>query len=99
MTSEIDAKYNEKKRNAFFLPQPVRQVKGLFIKNLSKKMSSLIIKPNSLMLLMQREYWLTKNISPKDDSFFGYLLKITEILVFVCCIYATKFKKLQIKQF
>ncbi len=74
---EIDAKYNEKKRNAFFSPTAsTRQVKEAVHQKSIKKDEFSHHKAEFIdAFLMQREYWLTKNISPKDDSFFGYLLK------------------------
>mgnify|MGYP002837050773 CR=1 FL=1 len=73
----IEAKYDEKMRNEFFSPTAsTRQVKEVVHQKSIKKDEFSHHKAEFIdAFLMQREYWSTKNISPKDDSFFGYSLK------------------------
>ena len=74
---EIEARYDEKMRNEFFSPTAsTRQVKEVVHQKSIKKDEFSHHKAEFIdAFLMQREYWSTKNISPKDDSFFGYSLK------------------------
>ena len=74
---KISSKYDEEKRSQFFSPTAsIRQIKqGIHKKSIDKK-EFLHHKDEFLdALLMQRQYWSSKDIIPKNDDFFGYKLK------------------------
>jgi tetratricopeptide (TPR) repeat protein len=73
----ISSEYDEEKRSQFFSPTAsIRQIKqGIHKKSIDKK-EFLHHKDEFLdALLMQRQYWFSKDIIPKNDDFFGYKLK------------------------
>ena len=73
----ISSEYDEEKRSQFFSPTAsIRQIKqGIHKKSIDKK-EFLHHKDEFLdALLMQRQYWSSKDIIPKNDYFFGYKLK------------------------
>ena len=73
---EVNTKYDDKKRKEFFSPTAsTRQVKeGIHQRSVEKK-EFLHHKAEFVdAILMQREYWAKKNISPKNNKFFGYIL-------------------------
>lgn len=73
----ISSEYDEEKRSQFFSPTAsIRQIKqGIHKKSIDKK-EFLHHKDEFLdALLMQRQYWSSKDIIPKTDDFFGYKLK------------------------
>ena len=73
----ISSEYSEEKRSQFFSPTAsIRQIKqGIHKKSIDKK-EFLHHKDEFLdALLMQRQYWSSKDIVPKNDDFFGYKLK------------------------
>mgnify|MGYP001161500798 CR=1 FL=1 len=73
----ISSKYDEEKRSQFFSPTAsIRQIKqGIHKKSIDKK--EFLHHKNEFLdaLLMQRQYWSSKDIVPKNDDFFGYKLK------------------------
>ena len=73
----ISSEYNEEKRSQFFSPTAsIRQIKqGIHKKSIDKK--EFLHHKNEFLdaLLMQRQYWSSKDIIPKNDDFFGYKLK------------------------
>ncbi len=73
----ISSKYDEEKRSQFFSSTAsIRQItQGVHKKSIDKK--EFLHHKNEFLdaLLMQRQYWLSKDIIPEDDSFFGYELK------------------------
>tara|TARA_B100000989_G_C19512086_1_gene459642 strand:- start:140 stop:1777 length:1638 start_codon:yes stop_codon:yes gene_type:complete len=77
----IDAEYDEKKRNDFFSPTAsTRQVKeSVHQRSLEKKEFSYHKAEFIDAVLMQREYWEKKNITPKNKDFFGYSLSSSQI--------------------
>ena len=74
---EINTKYNDKKRKEFFSPTAsTRQVKEDIHQRSVEKKEFLHHKSEFVdAILMQREYWAKKNISPKNNKFFGYTLE------------------------
>ena len=74
---KISSEYNEEKRSQFFSPTAsIRQIKqGIHKKSIDKK--EFLHHKNEFLdaLLMQRQYWSSKDIVPKNDDFFGYKLK------------------------
>ena len=73
----ISSEYDEEKRSQFFSPTAsIRQIKqGIHKKSIDKK-EFLHHKDEFLdALVMQRQYWFSKDIIPKNDDFFGYKLK------------------------
>ena len=72
----INAKYSEKARNDFFSPTAsIRQVRdGIHQKSIEKNEFSHHKSEFFDALLMQREYWVNREIVPKDNDFFGYSL-------------------------
>jgi len=73
----ISSEYDEEKRSQFFSPTAsIRQIKqGIHKKSIDKK--EFLHHKNEFLdaLLMQRQYWSSKDIIPKNDDFFGYKLK------------------------
>ena len=73
----ISSEYSEEKRSQFFSPTAsIRQIKqGIHKKSIDKK--EFLHHKNEFLdaLLMQRQYWSSKDIIPKNDDFFGYKLK------------------------
>ena len=67
----------KKKRNEFFSQTAsTRQVKeGVHQKSIEKKDFSYHKAEFIDAILMQREYWSKRDISPKKSDFFGYPLK------------------------
>ncbi len=73
----IKAKYDESKRDEFFSPTAsTRQVKEVVHQRSIDKKEFSHHKSEFLdALLMQREYWVKKDIKAKSNDFFGYPLK------------------------
>ncbi len=73
---EVDMKYDDKKRKEFFSPTAsIRQVKkDVHQRSVEKKEFHHHKAEFVDAILMQREYWAKKNISPKKNKFFGYTL-------------------------
>ena len=73
----ITSKYDEERRSEFFSPTAsIRQIRQEIHKKSIDKMEFLHHKDEFLdALLMQRQYWATKDIIPENDDFFGYKLK------------------------
>ena len=67
----------KKKRSQFFSPTAsIRQIRqGIHKKSIDKK--EFLHHKNEFLdaLLMQRQYWLSKDIIQENDVFFGYELK------------------------
>ena len=74
---KISSKYDEEKRSQFFSPTAsIRQIRqGIHKKSIDKKEFNHHKSEFLDALLMQRQYWASKNIIPKNDNFFGYELK------------------------
>lgn len=73
----ISSKYDEEKRSQFFSSTAsIRQIsQGVHQKSINKKEFDHHKGEFLDALLMQRQYWASKGVRPKNDNFFGYELK------------------------